>query len=293
MKLSQLKYFQAVCMFGSTTRAAEALYVSQPSISNAITSLEQEYNIQLFTRNGNRLVLTEEGRFMQEKAAAILSDISNLENSLYRFSNPDILYISIPPVVNSIIPQILNHFNRKHPELRIKIYEDLRKESLSLLRANERDMAITVIDDAAVDEFDVTPLIETSLYFYTHKDNPLAQRESISLTDLLSTPMVLFKNNYYQTALLEEQFSKSGISPSVVLYASQFSTIHSCLTAGQASSCMFGQWEAIPDVVIRPFNPPISVHLGILRKKDAPENKRLVSLSRYIQKEIAQYHDFV
>lgn len=278
-------------MFGSTTRAAEALYVSQPSISSAISSLEQEYNIQLFTRNGNRLMLTEEGKFMQEKATAILSDISDLENSLYRFSNPDILYISIPPVVNSIIPQILNHFNQKHPELRIKIYEDLRGESLSLLRANERDMAITVIDDVAVNEFDVTPLITTGLYFYTHKNNPLAQKESISPTDLLSVPMVLFKNNYYQTSLLEEQFSKNGVSPRVVLYASQFSTIHSCLTAGQASSCMFGHWKSIPDVVIRPFNPPISVHLGLLRKKDAPENKRLSGLAKYIQEEITQYHD--
>ena len=48
MNITQLRYFQAVCKFGSTVKAAENLFISQPSVSNAIKKLEEEYNLQLF-----------------------------------------------------------------------------------------------------------------------------------------------------------------------------------------------------------------------------------------------------
>lgn len=63
MNITQLRYFQAVCKFGSTVKAAENLFISQPSVSNAIKKLEEEYNLQLFIRDNNRLILTEDGKF--------------------------------------------------------------------------------------------------------------------------------------------------------------------------------------------------------------------------------------
>lgn len=50
MKLSQMRYFQAVCVYGSTTRAADSLFVSQPSVSMAIKELEEELHVKLFER---------------------------------------------------------------------------------------------------------------------------------------------------------------------------------------------------------------------------------------------------
>ena len=61
MSITQLQYFRAVCKFGSTVKAAEAMYVSQPSISSAINKLEEEFGITLFTRQNNRLVLGQSG----------------------------------------------------------------------------------------------------------------------------------------------------------------------------------------------------------------------------------------
>ncbi len=63
MKLSQMRYFQAVCLYGSTTRAADSLFVSQPSISMAIKELEEELHVKLFVRQNNRMMLTREGSF--------------------------------------------------------------------------------------------------------------------------------------------------------------------------------------------------------------------------------------
>ena len=72
MTLDQLRYFQAVCQHDGVSRAAEALNISQPSVSNAIASLEKEFGVELFTRQRKRLLLTDEGRILSELAQKLL-----------------------------------------------------------------------------------------------------------------------------------------------------------------------------------------------------------------------------
>ena len=64
MTIDQLRYFQAVCTYDSISRAAEILNISQPSISNAIANLENEFGVKLFTRYHKRLKLTDEGNIL-------------------------------------------------------------------------------------------------------------------------------------------------------------------------------------------------------------------------------------
>ena len=72
MKLQQLRYFQEVAMRNSVTKAANALYVSQPTISNAIRDLEEEYGLKLFTRSAGKLTLTKEGGYLLLSAQELL-----------------------------------------------------------------------------------------------------------------------------------------------------------------------------------------------------------------------------
>lgn len=67
MKLLQIKYFYTVCRCGSITKAAEKLFVSQPTISFCIKELEDEFGLKLFQRKHGRMVLTVEGQFFLEK----------------------------------------------------------------------------------------------------------------------------------------------------------------------------------------------------------------------------------
>ena len=288
MQISQLKYFQAVCMFGSTTRAAEVLYVSQPSVSSAISKLESEFGVTLFDRSGNRLVLTDEGKACLHKVNAILNQLSDLEKTMFRLSNPDMLYISIPPVVNFMVPQMLNQYGKKNPDLHIKIYEDIQEEILPLILNNQRDLAIIVTDTITTDEFDIFPLTTAELLFYTNKNNPLARRENITVEDLAGVPLVMLKNSYYQTSLLEERFHKAGIEPLVHLHASQLSTVYSYIKEGYASGCMLGRWQVKGEVAVLPFNPPLRVNIGVIRKKGQLGSKHVQSIIRYLQKSFCQ-----
>lgn len=103
MTLTQLEYFCAVCRYHSITRAAEALFVSQPTISTSIRDLEKEFNLRLFTHGRNRITLTNDGEAFYQKAEHILkqthelyADFAGMQESRHP------LRIGIPPMISTV-----------------------------------------------------------------------------------------------------------------------------------------------------------------------------------------------
>lgn len=153
MKLSQLRYFQAVCLYGSTTRAADSLFISQPSISMAIKDLEDELEVKLFIRQNNRMVLTREGSFFLERVNKILGEIRTLEQTMRHMSNNDTVSISLPPIVGDFFPRLIKQFLQQYPQYRLEAYEDAQGEVTQLLRDGERDFAVAIINNMENREF--------------------------------------------------------------------------------------------------------------------------------------------
>ena len=82
MKLSQLQYFQAVCKYGSFSKAVEIIHIAQSSVSNAIRQLEDEFGLNLFYRLNGRLRLTEAGKEFSGHANEILRKVENAERRI-------------------------------------------------------------------------------------------------------------------------------------------------------------------------------------------------------------------
>lgn len=103
MTLNQLRYFCTASRCHSITKAAEELYVTQPTVSVAIRDLEIEFGISLFYRKGNQLILTQEGEALYEKATYILQYCTELQadySSMARVKPP--LRIGIPPMLSTV-----------------------------------------------------------------------------------------------------------------------------------------------------------------------------------------------
>ena len=109
MTLNQLRYFCTASRCHSITKAAEELYVTQPTISMAIRDLEIEFGISLFSRKGNQLSLTQEGESFYKKATYILQYCNELQadySSMSRVKPP--LRIGIPPMLSTVFfPELL------------------------------------------------------------------------------------------------------------------------------------------------------------------------------------------
>lgn len=116
MTLNQLRYFCTASRCHSITKAAEELYVTQPTVSVAIRDLEIEFGISLFYRKGNRLILTEEGEELYNKATYILQYCTELQadySSMARVKPP--LRIGIPPMLSTVFfPELLIAFHDQY-----------------------------------------------------------------------------------------------------------------------------------------------------------------------------------
>lgn len=97
MQLQQLQYFAAVAKYGSINKAAKVLFISQPSLSKAISNLEQELNVRLFERSNKGIVLTAEGKRIYQYTHNITSQLEMIEHISLETEVPQILSVASFP----------------------------------------------------------------------------------------------------------------------------------------------------------------------------------------------------
>ena len=112
MKLYQLRYFSAVCSCGHVTKAAEELHVSQPSVSNAIKELEDEFGVNLFHRINNRLTPTQEGLTFLDRAVKILELADDTQSLMTEMgSRKRQVKVGVPPMIGTfLLPKLFKDF---------------------------------------------------------------------------------------------------------------------------------------------------------------------------------------
>lgn len=286
MNITQLQYFQAVCKYGSTVKAAEAMYVSQPSISNAINKLEEEYGLTLFNRESNRLVLTDDGKIFLEKTNKFVLSAEEFNMQIRRLKAKDEIHLSIPPVGDLGVTREIMNFRKENPELRIKVYEDAQAEGFEKLVSGRRDFILTIIDDIdveATEEIEAIPLRYIDLKLCVNKNSPLAEYKSISAEQIGNTPLVMMKNYYYQNILLSNRFRKLGLEPNIILYSGLFTTLRKYVELNYAVGFAFGSTSAKNETLkYIPLVPPVSATFGIVYRKSALLNHNINKMMNYI-----------
>jgi DNA-binding transcriptional LysR family regulator len=122
MTLEQLRIFLAVAEHLHFTRAAEMLYITQPAVSAAIQSLEQEYGVKLFHRIGRHIEITEAGKLLQLEAQKILDHVALTERGLRELNNlqrGELKLGSSLTIGNYWLPSKLSEFKRQYPGIKI------------------------------------------------------------------------------------------------------------------------------------------------------------------------------
>lgn len=273
MNLVQLKYFQAVCTFGTVSAAAEYLFISQPSLSSAIKELENEFGVALFKRQHRGMTLTAEGEQLLRMSGELLGradEIKNIMNDLGK--ERKLLRLGIPPMIGSLIlPAVYRSFAPKYPEIRLEITEGGRRELLEKLSGNILDMAILPHTASNIGgEFESLKLAELETVLCVSKDSPLAKLKRVSATELVNEVLVLFKNSFFQTEEIKRWFAESGVKPNVLLQTEQLSTVLSIVSSGIAGGFMFRQLiDGKPEFAAISTETPMYVNVSLVWKKDA------------------------
>lgn len=270
MKLLQMRYFQTVCRYGSITKAAEELFVSQPTISFCLKELEDEFGVKLFHRRHNRLQLTVEGQFFLDKVNYILQSVDSLAKQMKDMgNNHNHVKIAVPAMISTFLfPQMFNAYNKLYPNVELEMLETGSLQARKLVDANSVDLGITIWDNVVADSYNVLPLVSTELVFCVSKTHPLANCKRISFKELANEHIILFKADSYQNIFIKRAFSEVGVDPKILLYSSQLYTVKEFISYGNAGAFLYRQVaEMDKDLVCIPIDQPIIQDIVLIWSK--------------------------
>ena len=272
MTLNQLRYFCTASRCHSITKAAEELYVTQPTISVAIRDLEIEFGISLFYRKGNQLILTQEGESFYEKATYILQYCNELQadySSMSRVKPP--LRIGIPPMLSTVFfPELLTAFHQDHPEIAVMLEEYGSVRACDLVQNDTLDLALVNMEQYNIDKFHNVVLANDQVVFCVNKDHRLADKEIVTTKEMSKELLIFFNADSVQNQLLKTRFEMDGYIPNIVMRSSQIYTTLQFIKTGKYSCLLYSSMlDKFTDSEITgiPLNPPIHIKIGMIWKK--------------------------
>ena len=241
VNLKHLAYVVTAADLGSITRAGAALEVSPPAISAAIKGFEKHYGYRLFVRNPARgLAVTSPGRSFVAHARRLLEAERGFDNRAQGIGQELVgelhvgcYFITAP----FLLGQVVRRLATRYPNLKLTMHEGDLIEVVRNLKAGDTDIAVTydIYLDGGV-EFE--PLFETSPHVILSERDPLADRPTLSLHDLVDRPMVLLDLPATQDYFLN-YFHAHGLVPDVQYRLKSFEMVRTLVGAGAGFSFGF------------------------------------------------------
>ena len=201
MNITQLKYFCAVATYHTVSLAAQHLYISQPSLSNAIKELEREFSVNLFYRRYNGMFLTPEGTKLYNAAGDLLSKLEEVEHLMHAIGkDSNRLRLGIPPMISSFIfADIYKNFILANRDVELSITEKGRHELLDQLNDGLLDVVLIPHTKPFDSSIAAKKIGALEIVCCAQKNARLAENKSVTAKMLAEYPLVLFADTFFQT----------------------------------------------------------------------------------------------
>lgn len=286
MKLNQINYFLKVCNTLNITQAAKELHISQPSLTVALKSLEQELGVTLFLREKNKLCLTNEGEYFRNRLKPIIQELDDLEREMLSIgSHYNVLKVGIPPMIGSFLfSLIFTDIVTKNADIRLEIVEHGALKLQELLLEEKLDLTFLLGESQLNSEIEFTPIRKRDIKLHINKKHPLANSDFVKITDLKELPLITFNSEFYVSNVTQNAFRKEGINPNIILETSQINTITRFIHENLAASLLIeGCIPQADDISIIPIQNIDPVTLGYAKKKDRYTTKITRQMIQFIE----------
>ncbi|MFP4977705.1 cidABC operon transcriptional activator CidR [Paenibacillus sp. CN-4] len=250
MEIRQLQYFVEAARLGSFSKAAKSLYITQPTISKMIRSIETELGADLFYREGKSIRLTDAGEILLAKAQNIVDSFQSLSSELdsLRGLKQGHIRIGLPPMVGaSFFPSVIGEFHKRYPEVTIRLYEDGAKKVEHEVEAGLLDIGVVVLPVNEA-KFHYFSFLEEKLELIVPLGHRLAGNSSVALGDLAEEEFVLFREDFTLHDRIITECVKSGFEPRVIYESSQWDLISRMVAAGLGIALL-------PETICRQMDP--------------------------------------
>lgn len=250
MDIRHLQCITEIVRLSSFTRAAEALHVTQPTISKMIKGLEHELNVEIFVRDGKQVKLTDAGEAIVRHAGPILQLFDGLRTELndITYLNKGSIRIGLPPMAgSSFFPPVFRQFQERYPGIRIRMFESGAVKIGDDLAAGTLDVGVVLLP-IDHDRFDSLPIVQDRLKVVLPPTHKLADRRQIELAELANEPFILFDNDFALHERILAECRAIGFEPRIAYESSQWDFIGEMAGAGLGVAML-------PDTICRSLNP--------------------------------------
>jgi DNA-binding transcriptional LysR family regulator len=290
MDVRQLRCFIAVAEELHFGRAAERLGLAPPALSRQISSLEDELGVGLFTRTTRQVALTRAGLIMLEEAKGILVKMEHASRAVRAASlaSGKVIRIgAIDAASSSFVPEALASFRERFPGIEIKFVEAMTAPLIQMLEAGKLDLALTRPPRKPTDcAFEVLRVERPIVVL--NEQHPLAQREHLSMLDLVGEPFIVpsKRSRPFAYDLVMAYFESVGSVPNVIIEATEKPAMMSAVAAGLGMALA-------PDWVSRLSFPGVTMRRLRGALLDPPPPGALVGIAWRPQQKLSARDDFL
>lgn len=201
MQLNQLKFLVAVDQYGSISRAAQELYISQSTVSLALINLEEEMGVSILSRSKRGISFTEEGKLILERARIIVSEIEQLTSIQFdgEALSGEVRVGGSSHFCMNIITDMVIQMKRLHPAVRISTKRQYVKDIVKSVAQKELDLGFinfTTLNEAAIRtelqryQLEFLPVFQDKQHICASSHHPLTGKQNLSFSELLPYDLV-------------------------------------------------------------------------------------------------------
>jgi LysR family transcriptional activator of glutamate synthase operon len=231
VELLQLQYFLAVARLEHMTEAARSLHVTQSSLSKTIQRLEENLGVPLFDRTGRNLRLNEFGSRFLLRAERALFELEQGRQEMNDLFSPEHGTIELAVTNASTLPDILREFRKKHPHIQFHVQMLTTQEMVTLLQRGEVDICLSS-PPMQGEGIECQIVYIDPILVAVPKGHRLADRSSISLTELEDEWFVGVKRGYHTRDLVDSVCQTAGFAPKYVYEGNEPARLSTLVEAG-------------------------------------------------------------
>lgn len=287
-RLQQLRGFCYAAQAQSISKAAERLFLSQPSVSLQIQALEREFKTTLFERRGPKISLTPDGKTLYELASNLVAEIDTLEETFAaRRGGIERGQLDIAAGESTtlyLLPRFVKQFTEAHPGIDLKLHNVTGRDGLAMVRADEADFAVGSMLESH-DDIEYQPMFTYDPVLIVALDHPLAKRKRVTLKDVSAYPLILPPSHLTTWRVVDYAFGRHNLNYEVKMEAGGWEVIKKYVALGMGISivtsiCLTGD-EQLVSLPLSRYFPKRTYGLVIRKGKFlSPAAERFVALMR-------------
>jgi DNA-binding transcriptional LysR family regulator len=239
----QLRAFVSVVKLGTLTRAAEALYLSQPTISLQLQALERELGVSLVERRRRRINLTDAGEALYELARPLVEGWDTLDRDFQAkvkgLQSGRLTIAAGTSTIQYLLPELVRRYREQHPAVQLQLANVTGKDGLALLRADDADFAVGSMLDVPND-IAWAPVHHYDPMLIMPPDHPLAAKEKITLEDISPYGLILPPQRLSTYRLVDLVFQQQQVPYHVAIEVGGWDVIKEYVAMGMGISIVTG-----------------------------------------------------